>query len=75
MHLYLLTSQAFDPIRLQRDPTNIEIAFLVANYVCCIPVLVAVGLFSLYHFWNLAANVSKLCRDVDLAEQNDRQRQ
>lgn len=59
MHLYLLTFQAFDETRLMRDPTPTEIAFLVANYVCCIPVICAVGLFSLYHFWNLLENVRK----------------
>lgn len=58
MHLYLLTCEAFDEAKLMRDPTPFEISFLVANYVCCIPVVVAVGLFSLYHFWNLLENVS-----------------
>lgn len=59
MHLYLLTVQAFDETRLMREPTPIELVFLVANYVCCIPVTAAVGLFSLYHFWNLLENVCR----------------
>ena len=58
MHLYLITTLAFSESRFMWEPTPLEISLLVANYVCCIPVVVAVGLFSLYHFWNLSANVS-----------------
>lgn len=63
MHLYLLTFSVFN-IELYRnrkdDPTTAEVVFLVLNYVMCIPVLVTVGLFSLYHYWNLAANVGPM---------------
>lgn len=44
--------------RLRLPITNTDIAILVGNYVTCIPVCIVVGLFSLYHFWNLASNVS-----------------
>lgn len=61
MHLYLLTFSAFN-IELYRnrkdDPTTVEVIFLVLNYVMCIPVLVTVGLFTLYHYWNVLTNVS-----------------
>ena len=62
MHLYLITTLAFSESRFMWEPTPLEISLLVANYVCCIPVVVAVGLFSLYHFWNLSANVSSTPR-------------
>jgi hypothetical protein len=59
MHLYLLTFSAFnvENYRQRDDPTALEVAVLVLNYVLCIPVLIAVGLFTIYHYWNLASNV------------------
>lgn len=69
MHLYLMTFSAFNAENYRNrrdDPTPLEIALLVLNYVLCIPVLVTVGLFSLFHCWNLICNVSGpilcLCR-------------
>ena len=64
-HLYLLTTGVLNEDnlrmltmgRLERGVTTWHIVLLVANYVLCIPVIFAVGLFSLYHFWNLASNV------------------
>lgn len=57
MHLYLVSTCAFSPEYLSKEVSNFDIVVLVANYVLCIPVLIAVGLFSLYHFWNMAVNV------------------
>lgn len=62
MHLYLMTFSAFNAENYRNrrdDPTPLEIALLVLNYVLCIPVLVTVGLFSLFHYWNLLCNVSQ----------------
>lgn len=33
------------PMRLFKEPSGLEMGFIVANYVACIPVLTAVGLF------------------------------
>lgn len=33
-----------------------ELVFLILNYVTCVPVLLAVGGFSIYHFFNLLGN-------------------
>jgi hypothetical protein len=33
---------------------------LILNYTACVPVLLAVGMFSLYHFWSLAANTTTI---------------
>ncbi|KAF9778223.1 zf-DHHC-domain-containing protein [Thelephora terrestris] len=38
------------------EPDTIEVFFIVLNYVTCIPVLVGVGIFSLYHFYCLMGN-------------------
>ncbi|KIM23222.1 hypothetical protein M408DRAFT_77784 [Serendipita vermifera MAFF 305830] len=40
------------------EPSGFELAFIVANYVTCLPVLVAVGVFSLYHFYCLFTNTT-----------------
>jgi len=45
---------------LQSDPTKSLIIFLVLNYVACIPVIFAVGAFSIYHFWSVAANTTTI---------------
>ncbi|KAH0591078.1 hypothetical protein H2248_001184 [Termitomyces sp. 'cryptogamus'] len=38
------------------EPSSIEILFTILNYVACIPVLLAVGGFSLYHLYCLLGN-------------------
>ncbi|KAH9947138.1 zf-DHHC-domain-containing protein [Amylocystis lapponica] len=37
-----------------------ELILIVLNYVACIPVLVAVGGFSLFHLWSLAGNTTTI---------------
>ncbi|KAL0581048.1 Palmitoyltransferase [Marasmius crinis-equi] len=37
-----------------------EMVFIILNYVACVPVLLAVGAFSLYHFWGLAGNTTTI---------------
>lgn len=34
--------------------------FLITNYVACLPVIISVGIFSLYHFWALMNNSSSI---------------
>jgi len=37
-------------------PSDMELVFIVLNYVACVPVLLLVGGFSLYHFYLLSGN-------------------
>ncbi|KAJ8084503.1 Palmitoyltransferase [Marasmius tenuissimus] len=37
-----------------------EMVFIILNYVACVPVLLAVGGFSLYHFWGLMGNTTTI---------------
>lgn len=43
-------------VTLQRQPTTPVMVLLVLNFVFCIPVLILVGLFSLYHFYCAMCN-------------------
>ncbi|KAF6766725.1 palmitoyltransferase PFA4 [Ephemerocybe angulata] len=38
------------------EPTTTELILIIMNYVTCVPVLLAVGGFSIYHFINLSSN-------------------
>jgi hypothetical protein len=44
----------------QLEPTTSFIIVLVFNYVACIPVLLCVGLFSMYHFYSMAYNTTTI---------------
>ncbi|KIM82364.1 hypothetical protein PILCRDRAFT_478089 [Piloderma croceum F 1598] len=57
-HLAMVTRRVFDTMgtRYWDDPTAIELVFIILNYALCIPVLLTVGAFSLYHFYSLLGN-------------------
>ncbi|KAF8167385.1 DHHC palmitoyltransferase-domain-containing protein [Crassisporium funariophilum] len=38
------------------EPSSVELVMIIMNYVACIPVLLAVGGFSIYHFYSLLGN-------------------
>jgi len=38
------------------EPSSLELIFIILNYAACIPVLLAVGAFSIYHFYSLLGN-------------------
>ncbi|KAG8960622.1 Palmitoyltransferase [Tulasnella sp. 419] len=42
------------------DPTTADILFVVFNYTACIPVIMAVGFFSIYHFYCLCTNTTTI---------------
>lgn len=44
----------------QSHPSTLQIVMLVGNYVACVPVLIAVGAFSLYHLWCLLVNTTTI---------------
>ncbi|KAG5637653.1 hypothetical protein H0H81_003730 [Sphagnurus paluster] len=42
------------------EPSTIEIVFTILNYVACVPVFLAVGGFSIYHFYCLLGNTTTI---------------
>ncbi|KAF8808081.1 zf-DHHC-domain-containing protein [Phlegmacium glaucopus] len=42
------------------EPSTLELIMIILNYVTCIPVLLAVGGFSLYHFYGLIYNATTI---------------
>ncbi|TFK77407.1 zf-DHHC-domain-containing protein [Pluteus cervinus] len=49
-------------------PSSLEFIFIILNYVFCVPVLLAVGGFSLYHFYGLWGNTTTIeSREKDKA--------
>lgn len=59
-HLWMITKCGFSSIAFNSHPTPLQIGMLVANYATCVPVLIAVGSFSLYHFWCLLVNTTTI---------------
>ncbi|GAA5946917.1 hypothetical protein JCM3765_002074 [Sporobolomyces pararoseus] len=55
-HLWMITKRAFGITAFQRAPTTFQIVMLILNYTACVPVLLIVGVFSLFHFWNVLSN-------------------
>ncbi|THH27665.1 hypothetical protein EUX98_g6523 [Antrodiella citrinella] len=46
----------FTDARYFDEPTGQELIFMILNYTFCIPVLLAVGGFSIYHFYMMSGN-------------------
>lgn len=44
----------------QRAPTTFQIIILILNYAACVPVLMIVGVFSLFHFWSVLTNTTTI---------------
>ncbi|KAI0640069.1 palmitoyltransferase PFA4 [Trametes polyzona] len=55
-HLAMLTRRVFSSASFWDEPGGRELIFIVLNFATCIPVLLSVGIFSLYHFWALLGN-------------------
>ncbi|KAF9469816.1 DHHC palmitoyltransferase-domain-containing protein [Collybia nuda] len=57
-HLVMLTRRVFSAAgsRYWDEPSSAELVFIILNYVACVPVLLAVGGFSIYHFYSLLGN-------------------
>jgi palmitoyltransferase ZDHHC6 len=51
---------AYDTTRAQMELTTSFIVVLVLNYVTCMPVLLCVGIFSLYHFYSMLSNTTTI---------------
>ena len=58
-HLVMVSCRVLDRFNSYtywREPSARELVWLVVNYALCIPVIVLVGVFSLYHFYCVAVN-------------------
>jgi len=42
------------------EPSSLELVMIILNYVACVPVLLVVGGFSLYHFYGLMGNTTTI---------------
>ncbi|KII93606.1 hypothetical protein PLICRDRAFT_100276 [Plicaturopsis crispa FD-325 SS-3] len=61
-HLAMVTRRVYYTMggRYWDEPSGLELVFIILNYVFCVPVLMAVGAFSLYHFWSLLGNTTTI---------------
>ncbi|KAK4058384.1 hypothetical protein OIO90_000542 [Microbotryomycetes sp. JL221] len=59
-HLWMISKRAFGSMAFSRYPTNTQMIMLVLNYVACVPVLLAVGALTLYHYWCLLFNTTTI---------------
>ncbi|KAI0756348.1 zf-DHHC-domain-containing protein [Daedaleopsis nitida] len=55
-HLVMLVNRVIGSATYWDEPSGRELIFLVLNFATCIPVLLSVGIFSLYHFYSLLGN-------------------
>lgn len=56
----MISKRVFGEYAYGPEPKKLEMIFLVLNYVACLPVILAVGLFSLYHLWALVTNTTTI---------------
>ncbi|KAI0800548.1 palmitoyltransferase PFA4 [Fomes fomentarius] len=55
-HLVMITRRVLGNTTYWDEPSGRELIFIILNYATCIPVLLSVGIFSLYHFYSLLGN-------------------
>ncbi|BGP14561.1 Palmitoyltransferase [Rhodosporidiobolus nylandii] len=59
-HLWMITTRAFGSLAFFTNPSTFQMVILVMNYVACVPVLFAVGVFSLFHLWSVLTNATTI---------------
>ncbi|GAA6059464.1 hypothetical protein JCM10212_005403 [Sporobolomyces blumeae] len=59
-HLWMITKRAFGLSAFQRAPSTFQVIMLILNYTACVPVLLIVGVFSLFHFWSVLTNATTI---------------
>ncbi|KAJ7193293.1 zf-DHHC-domain-containing protein [Mycena pura] len=61
-HLVMVSRRVFTSLggRYWDEPDTVELVFIILNFVTCIPVLLSVGAFSLYHFNALMNNTTTI---------------
>ncbi|KAF5312131.1 hypothetical protein D9619_002607 [Psilocybe cf. subviscida] len=57
-HLIMVTRRVFSAMDngYWDEPSTVELVMIILNYVACVPVLLSVGIFSIYHLYSLARN-------------------
>ncbi|KJA28514.1 hypothetical protein HYPSUDRAFT_129104 [Hypholoma sublateritium FD-334 SS-4] len=58
-HLIMVTKRVFyysNNSTYWDEPSTVELVMLIMNYVACVPVLLSVGIFSIYHIYSLLGN-------------------
>ncbi|KAF4573227.1 Palmitoyltransferase [Pleurotus pulmonarius] len=61
-HLVMVTSRVRSAwgVRVWDEPSASELIFMILNYVACVPVLLSVGGFSIYHLISLLRNTTTI---------------
>ncbi|KAF8899051.1 zf-DHHC-domain-containing protein [Infundibulicybe gibba] len=61
-HVAMITWRVYSTMgsRYWDEPSGMELVFIILNYVACVPVLLCVGIFSLYHFKGLLQNTTTI---------------
>ncbi|GAA5829376.1 hypothetical protein JCM11251_005026 [Rhodosporidiobolus azoricus] len=59
-HLWMVTKRAFGSWAFFVEPSTSQMVILVMNYVLCAPVIIAVGVFSLYHLYSIVTNATTI---------------
>ncbi|BGP23487.1 Palmitoyltransferase [Rhodotorula toruloides] len=59
-HLWMISTRAFQSLAFGGNPTTTQVVLLILNYTACLPVLIAVGIFSLFQFWSLLTNTTTI---------------
>ncbi|KAF9486462.1 palmitoyltransferase PFA4 [Pholiota conissans] len=61
-HIAMVTRRVFYSMNgtYWDEPSTVELVMIIMNYVTCVPVLLAVGGFSLYHFYSLMGNTTTI---------------
>ncbi|OAV98273.1 hypothetical protein PTTG_00322 [Puccinia triticina 1-1 BBBD Race 1] len=59
-HIWMISKRVFGEFAYGPEPSKTEMIFLVLNYVACLPVILAVGVFSLYHLWAAVSNTTTI---------------
>ncbi|PLW53782.1 hypothetical protein PCANC_03590 [Puccinia coronata f. sp. avenae] len=59
-HIWMISKRVFGEYAYGPEPSKTEMIFLVLNYVACLPVILAVGVFSVYHLWAVLTNTTTI---------------
>ncbi|KZV71004.1 zf-DHHC-domain-containing protein [Peniophora sp. CONT] len=61
-HAIMIAKRVMSTLNLSywEGPGTVEFIFIILNFVTCIPVLLMVGGFSIYHFWLLSGNTTTI---------------
>ncbi|CDO73449.1 hypothetical protein BN946_scf185013.g84 [Trametes cinnabarina] len=59
-HFVMVARRVLSSTAYWDEPSGQELVFIVLNFATCVPVLLAVGIFSLYHFYYLCTNTTTI---------------